>query len=588
MAVIIMESNQKFGARLRELRKKAGLSLRELAAIVNIDFTYLSKIENGVLPPPSEKVILHLAESLGADKDDLLMLAGRIPPDIAEILKNRETIKRLRAERAKKEVKTMDQKTSPPPRAPIPWKSLYRLALPVFLVILVAVSIWYAAPTPVKALEITYSTLPSGTLGSTYTFSVTVTIQSGEHVPLQRVDVIIYKVGAATTYKATLTDMPLADSSTAAHNPSEGSGSGTATVAANADSAWGYTSSATGYAVWKGVGYSFSPSTSGGYGYQAGTGSTSIVYTIVWTPPSGWPAGSYKIDTRLTTSTQSPGGGTTFTETSTAFALASPAVEAGGGGGGVASTGTGTTYVFDVVNSSGAFTQAVTAQSADTKVKVDIAKGVIGKTSSGQPLTRLTITPLSPPPPPPANKSIIGLTYDFGPDGATFDPSVTVTFTYDPKNIPAGVDEKSLTLAFYDSAKGTWVVLENITVNTATHTISGQTSHFTAFTVLSLSQPATTTPAPTTPAPTTPSPTTPAPTTPAPTTPAPTTPAPTTPAPTTPAPTTPAPTTPAPTTTTPAPAPAGGLSWWLIGGIIVVVVIIAVLVSMMVIRRRSR
>jgi transcriptional regulator with XRE-family HTH domain len=300
-----MNSNQKFGTRLRELRKKADLSLRELAANVHIDFTYLSKIENGVLPPPSEKVILHLAESLGADKDDLLMLAGRIPPDIAEILTNRETIKHLRAERAKKEAKNMNQKSVPLPKIHIPFKSLYRLALPVFLVILVAVSIWYAAPTPVKALEISYSSLPAGTLGSTYTFTVTVSIQSTEHLPVQSADVIIYKVDAPTTYKATLADMPLADSSTSAHNPSEGSGSGTATVAAVADATWGYTASATGYANWKGTGYSFSPYTSGGYGYQAGTGTTSIVYTIVWTPPSSWSAGSYKIDTTLTTGTQS-------------------------------------------------------------------------------------------------------------------------------------------------------------------------------------------------------------------------------------------------------------------------------------------
>jgi transcriptional regulator with XRE-family HTH domain len=92
-----MTNNLKFGTKLRELRKKAGLSLRDLASDVNVDYSYLSKIENGVLPPPSEKVILQLAESLKADKDDLLTLAGRIPPDIAEILQNRETIKHLRA-----------------------------------------------------------------------------------------------------------------------------------------------------------------------------------------------------------------------------------------------------------------------------------------------------------------------------------------------------------------------------------------------------------------------------------------------------------------------------------------------------------
>ena len=86
-----MEARE-FGARLRELRTQAGMSQRELANNVNVDFTYLSKIENGVLPPPSEKVILRLAEVLNADKDDFITLAGRIPSDIAEMLRNRQTL----------------------------------------------------------------------------------------------------------------------------------------------------------------------------------------------------------------------------------------------------------------------------------------------------------------------------------------------------------------------------------------------------------------------------------------------------------------------------------------------------------------
>ncbi|MQY72258.1 MAG: helix-turn-helix domain-containing protein, partial [Dehalococcoidia bacterium] len=73
---------QVFGARVRELRILAGLTQRELAEKIGVDFSYLSKIENGVLPPPSEKVILRLAEALNADKDELITLAGRIPADI--------------------------------------------------------------------------------------------------------------------------------------------------------------------------------------------------------------------------------------------------------------------------------------------------------------------------------------------------------------------------------------------------------------------------------------------------------------------------------------------------------------------------
>ena len=91
-----------FGARLRELRIQARLTQRELAEKVNVDFSYLSKIENGALPPPSEKVISRLAEVLNADKDDLITLAGRIPSDIAQILQNREALKLLRSDRVQK------------------------------------------------------------------------------------------------------------------------------------------------------------------------------------------------------------------------------------------------------------------------------------------------------------------------------------------------------------------------------------------------------------------------------------------------------------------------------------------------------
>ncbi|MEA2085431.1 MAG: helix-turn-helix transcriptional regulator, partial [Chloroflexota bacterium] len=77
---------EEFGKRLRELRKQVGMTQRGLADKVGVDFSYLSKIENGVLPPPSEKVISKLAETLNASRDELLSLAGRIPSEIGELL----------------------------------------------------------------------------------------------------------------------------------------------------------------------------------------------------------------------------------------------------------------------------------------------------------------------------------------------------------------------------------------------------------------------------------------------------------------------------------------------------------------------
>ncbi len=74
-----------FGRKLKELRLKADLTQAELAAAVGVDFTYLSKIENERVEPPSERIILQIAETLGAklgaevDPDELIALAGKIP-----------------------------------------------------------------------------------------------------------------------------------------------------------------------------------------------------------------------------------------------------------------------------------------------------------------------------------------------------------------------------------------------------------------------------------------------------------------------------------------------------------------------------
>lgn len=77
-----------FGQRLRELRRKKNLSQRDVAAKVDIDFTYLSKIEVGSIAPPSEGVIKRLAQVLGADEDALINLAGKVPKNLKAVLDN--------------------------------------------------------------------------------------------------------------------------------------------------------------------------------------------------------------------------------------------------------------------------------------------------------------------------------------------------------------------------------------------------------------------------------------------------------------------------------------------------------------------
>lgn len=76
-----------FGQRVRELRTGKNLTQRELADRIGINFTYLSKIENDKLEQdqsPKEETIKKLAEMLGCDQDELLLLARKIPEQIKQ------------------------------------------------------------------------------------------------------------------------------------------------------------------------------------------------------------------------------------------------------------------------------------------------------------------------------------------------------------------------------------------------------------------------------------------------------------------------------------------------------------------------
>jgi transcriptional regulator with XRE-family HTH domain len=67
-------------------------SLRRVAAAIEVEPSYLSKIERGEQPPPSEKTILALAHELGEDPDVLLALAGKVSADLQQIIRKRPTL----------------------------------------------------------------------------------------------------------------------------------------------------------------------------------------------------------------------------------------------------------------------------------------------------------------------------------------------------------------------------------------------------------------------------------------------------------------------------------------------------------------
>jgi transcriptional regulator with XRE-family HTH domain len=75
-----------FGFKVRQLRKNRGMSLREFAKKVEIDFSYLSKIETGKFPPPSDETIKRIAQVLDFDVDKLFHLAKRLDPELVQYL----------------------------------------------------------------------------------------------------------------------------------------------------------------------------------------------------------------------------------------------------------------------------------------------------------------------------------------------------------------------------------------------------------------------------------------------------------------------------------------------------------------------
>jgi len=80
----------------------------------------------------------------------------------------------------------------------------------------------------------------------------------------------------------------------------------------------------------------------------------------------------------------------------------------------------------------------------------------------------------------PGGYFLLGNAYDLSPDGATFDPYLKLTFTYEEENIPEQIQEKNLYIAYYGHE---WVPLDS-TVDTGENEVSADVTHFTVFAVM--------------------------------------------------------------------------------------------------------
>jgi alpha-tubulin suppressor-like RCC1 family protein len=116
----------------------------------------------------------------------------------------------------------------------------------------------------------------------------------------------------------------------------------------------------------------------------------------------------------------------------------------------------------------------------DNRLTLAISNGTRLLDSAGKPLSALSASALSSVLTPLSGISVVS-SYDLGPNGATFNPPLTLIFKYVKANLPASMDENSLYIALYDGTQ--WVRVAGA-INTAAGTLSAPIDHFSRYALL--------------------------------------------------------------------------------------------------------
>jgi transcriptional regulator with XRE-family HTH domain len=83
----VSNGRDSFGALVRRERIEKDIGLREMAKMIGVSPTYLSKVERDEFAPPAEDKVKAISKIIGRDPDELLAVAGRVSSDLSEIIK---------------------------------------------------------------------------------------------------------------------------------------------------------------------------------------------------------------------------------------------------------------------------------------------------------------------------------------------------------------------------------------------------------------------------------------------------------------------------------------------------------------------
>ena len=85
----MQDGRERFGAFIRREREAREIGLRQMAKRIQVSPTYLSKVERAQAPSPVEDKVRAIAAILQCDPDALVAMAGRVPADLAAIIRRR-------------------------------------------------------------------------------------------------------------------------------------------------------------------------------------------------------------------------------------------------------------------------------------------------------------------------------------------------------------------------------------------------------------------------------------------------------------------------------------------------------------------
>lgn len=98
-----------FGDFLKNTRLDRGLSQDELANLSNMTRAYISKVERSKENPPSEELLLRLAEALQIDPDLFIVKAGKIPTRFQDLIIQDASVFEYLKRKARKEKMSNDK-----------------------------------------------------------------------------------------------------------------------------------------------------------------------------------------------------------------------------------------------------------------------------------------------------------------------------------------------------------------------------------------------------------------------------------------------------------------------------------------------